>query len=231
VHTAWLRVRQEVGTVRKGDTFTGGASYSFRGIDRVLNAFGPATLRHGVNVVPVKVEASYRDTESSNKKPTRECTVLVTYRIYGPMGDYFETQSAGESLDVGDKGTPKALSTALRSLLLLGGLIPSTDPDPELSTIERGEAPVRTPLSYAEEILSENTSPGRMQQISRELAQHKQGNALVTNELGAEEPIRTMCIRIGNQRFAPKAAAGTACDRCGGPHHSDACPTLNGGAA
>lgn len=229
VHVAWLRVRRDVGAVRKDDVFTGGTRYNFRGIDRVLNAFGPATLRHGVNVLPVKVETSYRDTRSSNDKPTRECTVLVTYRIYGPTGDFFEVQSAGESLDVGDKGTPKALSTALRSLLLLGGLIPSTDPDPELSTIERGEAPVRSPASYAEEILSPSTSPGRMQQISQELAAHRQGNALVMNELGQEEPVRAMCIRIGNQRFAPQAAPARKCDRCDGPHHPDACPSLNGG--
>lgn len=235
VHTAWLRVRNQIRKIAKGDKYDApGTRYNFRGIERALNAFGPATLLHGVNVLPVKVEASYRDTRSSADKPTRECTVLVTYRIVGPMGDFFEVQSAGESLDTGDKGTPKALSTALRSLLLLGGLIPTNDPDPELATIERGEAPVRRAQSYLEEILDPSTSRQRLLQINNELKSTRQAHVLVTNEHGQDERIGDMVVRIGKERFAPPSAPqdpGPLCDRCDqAGHHSDACPTLNGGA-
>lgn len=231
VHLAWLRVRQDVGAVGKDDVFTGGTRYNFRGIDRVMNAFGPATLRHGVSVLPVKVEASYRDTQSSNNKPTRECTVLVTYRIFGPKGDFFEVQSAGESLDVGDKGTPKALSTALRSLLLLGGMIPTTDPDPEQSMIERGEAPVRSADSYLAEVFNPATTRQRLLQIHGELVTHRQAGTQVPNENGQMEPIGELVVRIGKERFTPPAATQPKCERCEQPgHHSDACPTLNGGA-
>jgi hypothetical protein len=237
VHIAWLRVRMEIGHVGKNDEFKENNSarvkYNFRGIDRVLNAFGPASLRHGVSVLPVNVNASYRDTKSSGGSAMRECTVLVTYRIYGPMGDFIEIQSAGEALDTFDKGTPKALSTALRSLLLLGGLLPTDDPDPELMNIERGEANVRSPQSYLAEILDGATSQQRLWQIRQELFAHRQAGAMVPNERGENEAIGELVDRIGKQRFAPKPQSSQQfCDRCEQPgHHPDACPTLNGGVS
>lgn len=235
VYIAWLRVRTEIGHVGKSDKYMENNSnrvkYNFRGIDRVLNAFGPASLRHGVSVLPVKVEPSYRDTQSKGGGAMRECTVLVTYRIYGPMGDFIEIQSAGEALDNFDKGTPKALSTALRSLLLLGGLLPTDDPDPELSNVERGEANVRSPQSYLTEILDESTSQQRLWQIRQELFAHRQAGAVVPNERGENEPIGQLVERIGQRRFAPKPQAPQQfCDRCEQPgHHPDNCPTLGGG--
>lgn len=237
VHLAWLRVRQQVRAITKDDKYNGGGTrYNFRGIDRALNAFGPACLLHGVNVLPVKVESSYRDTFSAGDKKVRECTVQVTYRIYGPAGDFIEAASAGESLDSGDKGTAKALSTSLRSLLLLGGLVPTTDPDPELSTIERGEAPIRSPQSYLAEILDVATSRNRLLQIHGELMNHRQTSALVTNERGVEEPIGEMVVRVGKERFTPSQPtmadqSQRFCERCEQHgHNSDKCPTLDGGA-
>lgn len=247
VHLAWLRVREEIGYVGKSDEFKENNStrvkYNFRGIDTVLNAFGPASLRHGVSILPMNVESSYRDTQSKGGGAMRECTVKVTYRIYGPMGDFIEVQSAGEALDNFDKGTPKALSTALRSLLLLGGLVPTNDPDPELTNIERGEANVRSPRSYLAEILDESTTQQRLWQIRQELFAHQQANAMVPNERGENEAIGKLVDRIGQQRFAPKPAPAAPadaqppvpqqfCARCEKPgHNSDACPLLDGGSS
>src|SRR5688572_9845400 len=137
-------------------------SYQFRGVDAALNAFGPACRLHGVLVLPVRTEAAYRDVKTSTGKNSRECTVTVTYRIVGPRGDFLEVQSVGESMDSADKGTAKALSTSLRSLLLLGGLVPTSDADPDSTNVERGEAPVRPAVSYVEEICDHRTSAGRL---------------------------------------------------------------------
>src|SRR4051812_30021882 len=54
VHVAWVRVMRDVKSVDKRSTAKintqDGKSYSFnyRGIDKVLNAVGPALRRHGV---------------------------------------------------------------------------------------------------------------------------------------------------------------------------------------
>lgn len=205
VWVAWSRVMGEVRGVSKGDWYgkaNMSGSYQFRGVDSALNAFGPACRLHGVLVLPVHVETAYRDVKTSGGKPSRECTATVTYRIIGPTGDSIEVQSAGESMDSADKGTAKALSTALRSLLFLGGLVPTNDADPDSTNVERGEAPVRSAVQYLDEITHPQTSAGRLRQIHYELKQSGQLGALLTNEVGDEEQAGVMVVRIGKERAA-----------------------------
>ncbi|MGC4106032.1 MAG: hypothetical protein QM753_06715 [Thermomicrobiales bacterium] len=57
-------------------------------------------------------------------KPAREVTLVATYQVYGPAGDSILIQAPGESLDSGDKGTPKAMSVAYRTALLQALTIP-----------------------------------------------------------------------------------------------------------
>ncbi|WP_256789788.1 ERF family protein [Frankia sp. AvcI1] len=208
VHVAWSRVMGEVRGIGKNRRVTEGpAKFAYRGVDDALNLFGPACRLHGVLVLPVKVQASYRDTKTSTGKATRECTGVVTYRIYGPTGDHIEVEAAGESLDSGDKGTAKMQAVALRTLLMHGGLVPTGDPDPDSRNVERGEAAVRSPLSYRDEILHPGTTRQRIVQIRRELHEHRIWNAMVANESGVEEAVGPMADRIGRQRFAPPAEA------------------------
>lgn len=205
VWVAWSRVMGDVRGVNKGDWYGRPGergSYQFRGVDSALNSFGPACRLHGVLVLPVHVETAYRDVKTSGGKPSRECTATVTYRIIGPTGDSIEVQSAGESMDSADKGTAKALSTSLRSLLFLGGLVPTNDTDPDATNIERGEAPVRSAVEYLDEIAHPQTSAGRLKQIYYELRQSNQLGALVTNETGEEERVGDMVVRLGKERAA-----------------------------
>lgn len=205
VNIAWLRVRATVRSISKDGTYNAsGTRYNFRGVDQALNAFGPATLLHGVSILPIDVDASYRDTKTAAGKSTRECTVLVTYRIVGPMGDHVDAKAAGESLDGGDKGSAKAQAVALRVLLLHGGLVPTGDPDPDSQNMERGEAQVRPPASYRDEILHAGTTRQRMAQIRNELRQLRMWSATVANELGQDEPLVELLDRVGRERFAPK---------------------------
>ncbi|WP_257138458.1 ERF family protein [Streptomyces sp. rh34] len=202
VHLAWLRVRKEVRAIAKGEQYNGGGTrFNFRGVDTVVNTFGPVTLRHGVNVFPVKVDAEYRDTTTSKGNKMRECTVRVSWLIVGPKGDTLSLQTQGEALDSADKGTAKAQSVALRVLLLTGGLTPTHDKDPDLSVIERGEAPVRTPASYRDEALERSTSRSRMVQINAEVKQHGLAGVKVVNEVGDEEPLAGLIFRVGAERF------------------------------
>jgi hypothetical protein len=203
VHLAWLRVRRDVRGIAKGEQYNAaGTRYNFRGVDTVVNVFGPLTLKHGVSVLPVAVEAEYRDTTTSKGNKMRECTVRVTWQIIGPKGDTLTAQSQGEALDSADKGTAKAQSVALRVLLLTGGLTPTHDKDPDASHVDRGEAPIRPAASYLDEIANPDTSIARLRQIHVELQQTRQVGALVTNEVGEQEQIGAMVARIGRERTA-----------------------------
>lgn len=206
VHVAWSRVMADVrkiGKGGKGNTYTGPGGYDFRGIDRTVNVFGPVLRKHGVLVLPVKVDAKYRDVRTSQNKPSKETTVTVSWMVIGPEGDQLPMllESAGEALDSSDKGTAKAQSVAQRVLLLTAAQVPTGDPDPDLVNIERGEAEVRSPASYLDEITDTGTSRARLLQIKHELIQMKQAGALVTNETGDQEPIVKMIDRLGFERF------------------------------
>lgn len=141
---ALSKVMDDVQAVRKGDRNTQ-QGYQFRGIDAVVNAVGPALRKHGVIAVPHKSEAKYRDVLTNTGKPSRECTVTVTYRFYGPAGDFIECEVPGESMDFGDKGAPKAMSVAFRIALLQALCIPTDDPEPDAQSYERGAPPAWDP--------------------------------------------------------------------------------------
>lgn len=216
VHLAWLRVRTDVRSVAKTDQHietsqkTGQkfVKYNFRGVDAAVNAFGPATLRHGVNVVAVDMVTTYRDTQSSRGSKMREATILTTWQIIGPMGDSLPLiKSAGESLDSGDKGTAKAQSLALRALLFNAGMVPTGDPEPEAAHVERGEAPTRSATDYRDEIVNPETSPGRLEQISYELRNARMLHVKVTNENGDEETLDALGMRHYQER-TKKPAGG-----------------------
>lgn len=201
VHVAWSRVMETVRFAAKDSHNKEGGNYFYRSVDQSLNLFGPACRLHGVLVIPFNVQASYRDTKTSRGGSTRECTVVVTYRIYGPEGDFLEAQAAGESLDWSDKGSAKAQAVALRTLLYHAGLVPTQDPDPDAQNIERGEADIRSAASYVEEIADPKTTRARLLQIKYEIKQSRQADVLVENEVGDEEPIGKMIDRLGLERF------------------------------
>lgn len=201
---AWSRVMGEVRAIGKNERFEGGKAgrFNFRGIETALNAFGPACRKHGVLVIQHKVDTSYRDITTSGGSKMRECTALVTFRIYGPDGSYFDSQAAGEASDSGGRSTPKAQSIALRTLLINNGLVPTEDRDADAVHFERGETPVPTAASYRDEILEPGTSRQRMAQINYEIKQVGLYNTKVVNEVGDEEPLGAFLFRIGQERFA-----------------------------
>lgn len=203
VHIAWSRVMGDIRRIGKHDNYNGGGTrYSFRGVDRTVNAYAPVLRRHGVLVLPVGVEASYRDTKTSKGTAMRECTVKVRWMVMGPAGDILPEmlESAGEALDSSDKGTAKAQSVALRVLLLTAGMVPTGDPDPDSVYIERGEAPLRPVADYRDEALNPGTSVARLRQMHYELNQQRRLGETTMNETGDDEAIGDLIKRIGEER-------------------------------
>lgn len=135
---ALAKVMTEVRAVGKDQYHDApGVKFKFRGIDAVVNAVGPALRKHRVIVAPVQTAVSYRDVRTSQGKPARECTVMVTYRFHGPAGDYLDVMTPGESMDNGDKGTAKAMSVAFRIALLQALCLPTDEQDPDADGYER----------------------------------------------------------------------------------------------
>lgn len=138
VFEAWQRVMTDVQAVGKTG-WNKNQEYPFRGVDAVMNAVGPALRTHGVVIVPSIGKVEVRDVASARGTLMREVRVEVTYRVYGPQGDWFSGSVPGEALDTGDKATAKAMSVAYRTFLLQALTIPTDEPDPDADSFQRAE--------------------------------------------------------------------------------------------
>jgi ERF superfamily protein len=137
-------VMSEVQAIRKDGRNTS-QNFNFRGIDAVVNAVGPALRKHGVVAVPTTVTPHFEQYETKGGTAMRNTTLTVSWRFYGPFGDYVEAQTMGEASDAGDKSVAKAHSVAYRTLLLQALCIPTDDPDPDSETHQRATAPPADP--------------------------------------------------------------------------------------
>lgn len=202
VHVAWSRVMADVQSVAKKDQRADvGGRYSFRGVDTVVNAVGPALRRHGVVMLPTKIVSSeYRESRTSKGNTMQEVVLTIEWTVIGPAGDQLPTfQSIGQATDTQDKGSSKASSVAQRVAMLTALHIPTQDPDIDKGH-DRGERPVPRAADYVSEVKHEHTSASRLRQIHKELATHNLLNVPVKNENGDEEPIGAMVVRIGAER-------------------------------
>lgn len=134
VHEAIAAVMADVTAVGKGEKH--GQGWSFRGVDAVVNAVGPACRKHGLVVLPEVTEHRAEVLSSSGGKPMRSVTVNVLYRFVGPEGDTLSVVSVGEAMDHGDKATAKAMSVAWRTALIQAFMLPTDEPDPDHDTYE-----------------------------------------------------------------------------------------------
>lgn len=120
--------------------------FSFRGVDAVVNAVGPALRKHGVIVVPLAEDIQHEAFTTGKGTPMRSVTLRVRWRFYGPAGDSIDAVSYGEAADAGDKAVPKAHSVAYRTVLLQALCIPTDEPDPDAYAYERpGATPPPAP--------------------------------------------------------------------------------------
>ena len=137
VHEALAAVMADVQSVGKTEK-NQQQGFSFRGIDAVLNAVGPALRRHGVVVMPTVLEHTYGSVEvGRNRTPMAHVTVKVTYTFYGPNATALAATVIGEAMDSGDKAVAKAMSVAFRIALLQALALPTDEPDPDHDSYER----------------------------------------------------------------------------------------------
>lgn len=197
IHEALSAVMAEVQAVGKGDRNTA-QGYQFRGIDAVVNAVGPVLRKHGVIAVPHQTEARYRDVQTSNGKASRECTVNVTYRFYGPAGDFIDANVPGESMDFGDKGAPKAMSVAYRIALLQALCIPTDEPDPDAQSFDRGSSAV-SPNDIRDAALAANGNREKLLPLYHQAQRLGYVDEPVKNETGELEGLGALITRLGQE--------------------------------
>lgn len=139
VHQAIAAVMSDVTHVGK-DGENRQQGFKFRGIDHTVNALGPAFRKHALIVMPKLLSKEYREYQTTKGTTMRECIVEVEFTFIGPDGSTVTAVTPGEASDAGDKATSKAMSVAERTALLIAFLLPTNEPDPDETSVERAPA-------------------------------------------------------------------------------------------
>lgn len=138
VFESWAKVMGDVQGIGKNEQVTQGpARFSFRGIDTVMNAVGPALRAHGVTVVPTADHIETERYQTAKGGLMQGAIVHMRYTVYGPDGDHFEGAAYGQAADAGDKAVSKAESVAYRMFLLQALTVPTDEPDPDYEVHQR----------------------------------------------------------------------------------------------
>lgn len=114
-----------VGKDRQVPQAAGG--YRFRGIDDFLNAVHGVFAKHGVFVVPEVLHINREDRVAKGGAALIYTMLTVRHRFYAPDGSWIEGTSVGEGMDGGDKSANKAMSAALKYMLIEAFAVPTED--------------------------------------------------------------------------------------------------------
>lgn len=143
VHQAIAAVALAVGAVGKNQKMEAGpAKYKYRGLDDLMNAVHEPLCENGVTFTPHEIQII--DTlEKTTKSGSiqHHLRALVTYRVYGPAGDYIEACVFAEGADTGDKAGNKLMSGAYKYALWQVLSIPFSMEDQDATTPEPAKIP------------------------------------------------------------------------------------------
>ncbi len=147
IYAALADVMADVTSVGKRDR-NEAQNFSFRGVDAVTNAVGPALRKHRVVVIPELLSREVGTVEvgrGDSRRPIAHVVVQVAYQFYAPDGSSVAAIVPGEAMDSGDKAFSKAMSVAFRTALIQALALPTDEPDPDETTYERASAPAPQP--------------------------------------------------------------------------------------
>lgn len=128
IYGAMLKVMAAVKAVEKSRR-NEQQNFSFRGIEDVLNELHSICAEHGVFVLPRVQERNetHRQTRGGGSLWTEHHRVLYTF--WAADGSSVDAEVWGEGTDLADKATAKAYSSAFKTLLIQGFMIPTADAD------------------------------------------------------------------------------------------------------
>lgn len=116
-------------------------SFSFRGIDDILDALNPILARHGVFYLPEVLELRHEVRVTGQSKSQWVVFAHVRWRFFAPDGSFVEGSMWGEGADSGDKACSKAMTMSAKSMLAQAFAISCNEEDPDGS----GEESVPVP--------------------------------------------------------------------------------------
>lgn len=137
IHEQMTKVSVAIGAIGKTRENTQ-QGFRFRGIDEFLDTAHPVFGAHGVSVVPTVLSREVFH-HPRDKGFWTQVFLTVRYDFYAADGSSISAAAAGEGLDLADKATNKAMSSAFKYVLMQALCIPlrdmaDSDADPNDST-------------------------------------------------------------------------------------------------
>lgn len=183
---ALLAVSAAVDHIAKEKTAQAGGTYSYRGIEDVLEAVHDPFIRYKIVVVPqvVNAESVLHEIPRYNKagepigpRSEYEARILVNYRVYGPGGpeDFIDCPIFTTSVDSSDKQTGKAMSYAYKNLMFQLLCIPTAAAEDNEATAPPRES-VREPQSAPKQ--GHGKDSPRWQAVREKLTNMDAGNRM-----------------------------------------------------
>lgn len=174
--------------------------FSFRGIDGVLNAVGPALRKAGVLPVPFLALLRREVIEVGVKRtPMDSIYVEVDYLFYGPACDAIAVRVPGSAMDSGDKGVAKAMSVAYRTALIQLFALPTQEQDPDVTSYERAPLLEAQAMAARDATLAASTVEQWRQIYAEARAVPGLGAIEVPDRLGHPVPLATLIKGRGEQ--------------------------------
>lgn len=100
-------------------------NYSFRGIDDIYAALNKVLVGNQIFYAPRVLDVTREERETKSGALMVYTVVKVEYVFYAPDGSFVTTVSVGEGADTGDKSVNKAMTSALKSMLIQLFCIPT----------------------------------------------------------------------------------------------------------
>jgi hypothetical protein len=119
VFEAVAAVAAGIGAVGKNQKMEAGpARYSYRGLDDLIDAVHVHLAAHAVTFAPSRIQVLDTLEKVTRSGSTQyHLRAIVTYKVYGPAGDFFEASVLAEGTDSGDKAGNKLMSGAYKYAL------------------------------------------------------------------------------------------------------------------
>jgi hypothetical protein len=131
-------IKATIGPVGKNRRMEEGAQkYLYRSMDDILNAAHLGLVNAGVFPVPMETDLTYTDFLTAREKKGVRILGSITYVLQGPVDELGPIKVAVEANDYADKGTAKAYTVGLKTLIGQVFTIPFAMPDQDDDSPER----------------------------------------------------------------------------------------------
>ena len=137
-------VMKEVGAIEKSQE-NKVQNFKFRGIDQFMNELHPLMSKHGLIAIPTFLSSTATPCLSKNGASQYRVTQQIKYTFYALDGSFLESVIEAEAIDTADKSSTKAMSSALKYLLMQVFMIPTKDIE-DLDSSSPDLGPERKPM-------------------------------------------------------------------------------------